>query len=153
MAPSIAQDAGADAIAAPASAAGQAGREAGTEGGTEPGTGADCVAAPERSTARPHDIDGDGADELVVPEGRELVFYAARGRCHAVVARVPLAGRFAFLYVSEKASEKGETKRDIAVDTWLYHGDRKRVRYSFRDGVYVETGTEQLIEGPRSKRR
>lgn len=42
---------------------------------------------------------------------------------------------------------------DLSVDTWLMHGDRKRCRWTFSGGRYVELSDCEDIMGPRKSKR
>lgn len=129
--------------------------------GTREPSAAACVALPDgaRVAAR-GDVDGDGTPDAVVEVDRGLDVYLARaagdgGACFTRAGHLALERRAAFVSVAAPASavDAGAALGDVVVDTWLYHGDRRRTRYhAAGDGRWVE-GLGEEIPGPHRPSR
>jgi hypothetical protein len=122
-----------------------AGREPLPRSGAEP-----CLPATAPELAGSHvsraDLDGDGAPDWLVEDGRSLELYVQRASCAEHVDSLDPEGNVAFVHVAEQGP-KGEL-RGLTVDTWLMHGDRARRRYRWTKSGYVFVTREpDIIEG------
>ncbi len=96
------------------------------------------------------DLNQDGQPDVIlqINEGREdmhLLYLMDHG-CGQFVGAI----RAFMLGCTYSAIAKGMC--ELSVDTWLMHGDRKRCRWVFSGGVYVELSECEDIMGPRKSR-
>ena len=105
-----------------------------------------CAAVdPATSRSDAKDIDGDGTPDLMVRGYRDLTIYLRRGDCYTLATKFEVNGRLAFIHVVER---KEPGMRDLSIDTWLMHGDRKRTHWTWVGRTYA-SGFEEDIPGPR----
>ena len=90
------------------------------------------------------DVDGDGTPDRIVTGFSDVTIYVRRGAGFVLFTKIDAEGHVAFVHVVDK----GTGVRDLSIDTWLYHGDRKRTTWSWVGGWYV-AGLEEEIRGPR----
>jgi hypothetical protein len=66
--------------------------------------------------------------------------------CASLVATIDAGGPFAFASIDE--AHPGAMPA-LSIDTWLVHGDRRRTRFAWLNGRYVQMGRTEEIAGPR----
>lgn len=82
--------------------------------------------------------------DLLVSGYRDVTLYLRRGACLTLVATIDPQGTVAFVSVAKE----GSGMRDLSIDTWLFHGDRKRSHWRWVGGRYESVGREETILGP-----
>jgi hypothetical protein len=120
------------------------------EPAADPDAGRSACADVDETTGRTEDLDGDGTPDLLVKGYRDVTLYVRRDGCLRLLARIEPQGPVAFVHVVPRR-EPGLP--DLVVDTWLFHGDRRRTTYRFTGDAYVDVGPSKEIPGPRLPRR
>jgi hypothetical protein len=101
--------------------------------------------ATPNGSGKTEDLDGDGTPDLLVLGYREVEVYLHRGDCLKHVTTIDADGRVAFVTVLPTAHAG---MRDLSIDTWLYHGDRKRNDWLWTGHGYLSSGRGETIPGP-----
>jgi len=104
-----------------------------------------CIAAADEPQGLAEDVDGDGIPDLIAKGYRDVTVYLRRGSCLSRLAAFETEGPAAFVNV---VSKTGVGIRDLSIDTWLFHGDRRRTLWSW-DGRGYRAGFDEEIPGPR----
>ena len=105
-----------------------------------------CLAPGSEPEGLAADIDGDGAPDRIAKGSRDVTVYLHRGTCVTLLATIAPNGPVAFVSLIER---NGAGVRDLSIDTWLFHGDRRRTRWSWNGRTYRESGVAEEIPGPR----
>lgn len=106
---------------------------------------AGCLAPGSEPQGRDVDLDGDGTPDRLVSGYRNVTLYLRRGGCFTMLATIDPEGPVAFVHVNEP---KGAGIRDLSIETWLVHGDRRRTQWSWIGGAFQRSGADEEILGP-----
>ena len=121
-----------------------------TAASSAPRSGAASCVAPDRvPEGAAADVDGDGTPDRIVKGYNDVTIYLRQGDCFALLAKIDAGGPVEFVDVIEK---KEAGVRDLSIDTWLFHGDRKRTLWTWSGQAYLSSGFEEEIPGPHRPR-
>ena len=109
---------------------------------------APCVAPGDAPRGRDEDVDGDGTPDRIAKGYRDVTIYLRKGDCFTLLATIDPNGPVAFVGIVEK---EGGGVRDLSIDTWLFHGDRRRTLWAWDGRAYQASGGDEEIPGPHRK--
>ena len=88
---------------------------------------------------------------FVVEEGLDSVgVYHEHAGCIGWVATIASSGELAFATIL--LGSDPEAPPGISLDTWLFHGDRRRRELVWNVDAYIQDGRDEEIPGPHRQR-